>query len=80
MLSFEAHEDQIFKMKALLKALQRSFSWQACVLKAFNKENTVSQLDAKNRAELLLSKSIMIPGFQLGERLVAFKCHSHDVP
>lgn len=67
-------------MKALLKALQRIFCWQASVLEAFNKENTVFQLDAKNRAELLLPKCIMIPGFQLGELLVAFKCHSHHVP
>lgn len=59
MLSCRTHEHQIFKMKALLKALQKSFSWQACVLKAFNEENIVFQLDAKNRAELLLPKSIM---------------------
>lgn len=80
MLSCRTQEHQIFKMKALLKALQRSFSWQACVLMAFNKENIVIQLDAKNRAELLLPKSIMIPSFQLGELLVALKCHSHHVP
>lgn len=32
MLSFRTYEHQIFKMKALLKALQRSFSWQASIL------------------------------------------------
>lgn len=44
-------------MKALLKTLQRSFAWQACIPKAFNlKKYIVFQLVAKNRPELSLPK------------------------